>query len=411
MVYAKKCYDEVLTEKVIHHLLDKHRVHKNQEWFKIDQELSKQIIDISQLFLDEFIPYTDLFVKYNVYDKFKQILDDIKENENVIEAKKDEFNYTNVYQKKTDIINVNKNKEKEKLNELVDKMDIKVNNPLDFDQFIKDCCQVGDNLECIKMDLYGAHKIWSRNAESGTKAALQEYMNRNYKSKKRFFEIYNSTLLVFIGIKPKDFVFIEKTNEMELKNYYPKSQLLSKNKIEYERFIIERCKVGFTFRTSYQNIYDEFINWKGESFTLNNKERTNFRDYLNTMFFPNHVYLKDSNEKNDIQGNSHGVWGITLLNDLTNTGLNISSNTQKKVVQIDITTKKIINTWDSATQASKALGVGPSVISTDIKFERIRQNSVLKYVDKENKEIKVRKNKGKTILKINVLTKRTSRPN
>ena len=399
MIYAKTCYDEDLTEKVIHHILDKHRIHKNQEWVTINEDLSKEVINISQLILDKFIPYTELFVKYNVYNKIKNILDEIKENENT----KNVTTLTkNNYESKYDKINKNvkeiKKNEEQRVNDLVENLDIKVNNPLDFVKFINECCEIGEENKCIKMELYGAHRLWSRNAENSTKKAIYKYMDEKYKSKKFFFEKYQCNIICFIGIKLKEFVF-------KVENELP---------TEYEQFIIDRCKVGYTYRTNYESIYNEFINWKKETlldYELNNTEKDNLRHYLNKKFFPSTVYLKVAGDKreNKDNTNSQGVWGLTLKTDNTNIGLNMTPNQQKKVIQINIETKEIVNRWDSATSASKALRVGPSVISTDIRFERVRNNCILKYIDKENKEQKVepiKHSNGKSIIKVDVKTQK-----
>jgi phage anti-repressor protein len=399
MIYAKTCYDEDLTEKVIHHILDKYRLHKNQEWFTINEDLSKEVINISQLILDEFIPYTDLFVKYNVYNKIKNILDEIKNNEN---TKNVTMLTKNNYESKYDKINKNvkeiKKNEEQRVNDLVENLDIKANNPLDFTKFINEYCQIGEEKKCIKMELYGAHRIWSRNAENNTRKAIYKYMDEKYKSKTVFFEEYQSNISCFIGIELKKSVF------------KPENELPT----DYEQFIIDRCKVGYTYRTNYESIYNEFINWKKESlldYNLNNTEKNNLRHYLNKKFFPSSVYLKvagDKREKKD-NTNSQGVWGLTLKTDNTNIGLNITPNQQKKVIQINIETKEIVNRWDSATSASKTLKVNPSVISTDIRFERVRNNCVLKYIDKENKGQKIEPIKysnGKPIIKIDIKNKK-----
>ena len=59
MFYFKKCYNCDLTEKVIHHILDKHREEKNKEWFNISNELAIYTIDIVCNFLDNFINFSE----------------------------------------------------------------------------------------------------------------------------------------------------------------------------------------------------------------------------------------------------------------------------------------------------------------------------------------------------------------
>ena len=78
--------------------------------------------------------------------------------------------------------------------------------------------------------------------------------------------------------------------------------------------------------------------------------------------------------------NSHGVWGITLKNDDTKTGIKLSHKLKKRVVAIDVFTNQVVDTFDSLVNAAKHYNVSPSYISTDIKFGRVRQNRIFRFI-------------------------------
>ena len=70
IVYAKRCYNCELMEKVCHHILDKYRIYPDQEWFDISDTIAIQVVNMVHLFMDEFIPYTDLLDTVDIFSKF-----------------------------------------------------------------------------------------------------------------------------------------------------------------------------------------------------------------------------------------------------------------------------------------------------------------------------------------------------
>ena len=46
MFFIRKCYNCDLTEKVLHHMLDKYRIGNNKEWFNISESLAIYIINL-----------------------------------------------------------------------------------------------------------------------------------------------------------------------------------------------------------------------------------------------------------------------------------------------------------------------------------------------------------------------------
>jgi phage anti-repressor protein len=364
VVYAVKCYNSDLMEKVCHHILDKYRVYKKSEWFKISEYNAKQVLNIVHLILDDLISYSEILDKKDIFSEIKNIF---QENSHCAgSCTTANIEYINPYEKINNIVN-------EKNNEIIQVKEQNSKNPLDFDNFINDCCEISPEFYCIKVDVYGAHKLWCRNQEKKTKDALYKYCNEKFISAKKSIKEYNACLAIFRGIRVKKILF-----EPNDKN----------NLTEFEKFIIDKCKVGYTYRTSYKLINNEFINWKQETinnYTLDNITKNNLREYLNINFFPTMVYLNDNTntEKKLLSTNSQGVWGITLLNDNTNTGIKLANKLKKKIIQIDVNTKKIINTFESLTSASQITGISASYLSTVLRFEKVKDNCIFQYADKK----------------------------
>jgi hypothetical protein len=354
IMYAKSCYNKDLLEKVIHQVLDKYRLNPLREWFNVPLNIAIEVVDSCQLLMDEFI---DCVEDINgLTEHLKGFLNKIKPNN--VENKQV---YKNIY-------NIAKEIKQDDIVEIPEHIEIK--NPLDFGKFVTEACQVGPEFYCLKTELYGAHKIWGRNRSFGGKTpnhVLNKYFSENYKSDKLFYEEYNSTLAIYRGVKPKDFKFVPKDSD---------------NLTEYESFIIERCKVGYTYRISYRALIKEFEDYKKmthQDYKIEFQEKQKFQDYLNTIFYPGGVFLADDIKNMEGGGaNSQGVSGITLKSDNTNTGLKLSTKLKKQVLQVNVTTKEIVNTFDSVTEAAKHFNfASSSTISTDIRFQRIRDGCIL----------------------------------
>jgi len=368
IVYAKKCYNMDLLEKVVHHILDKHRVYRQREWFDVALDVAKQAVDAARMFLDELMPYSEDFQEKDLSTQLAQIIKTFAvegHDHEVIPECSNAADIPNIYQQ----VNI---ESQQKIQDELEKFKLPedIINPLDFDRFILECCDKSEDYLCLKADLYGAHKIWSRTSDAKTKNALYKYMHEKFAHGKRYFEEFNATLAIFKGIRPKPFVFDPQDPS---------------NPTEYEQFIINRCKVGYTYRVSYKALLAEFELWKRSflpDFALNLAEKKTLQDYVNSRFYPEHVYL--STKVNDKPGggtNCHGIWGITLKEDNTNTGIKLSDKLRKKVYQIDVLTKKVAHVFESVTDAGKALGVVPSAISTDIRFGRTRNGFIYKLSD------------------------------
>lgn len=349
MVHVRRCLNSELLEKTCHHLLDKYRVLNNREWFDVPFEVARNVVDAAQLFLDSFINDIDKVDLLTTFQSLKPTDEPIT------------FPHRpNMYE----VLQQRQQQEREEALSRVDVSGMTAEDPLNFDKFVQDCCETGDDsFVSLKADLHGAHKLWSRNAELTTRRSLFSFLEKRFKAGKKHFDEFNSTLAVYYGIKLKSLTF-EPTDP--------------NNPTEFEQYIMSNCKVGYTFRVPFRAIFEDFHKWKdaqSPGYILDLKTKDAIREYLSTHFYPKGVYL--SGNLREIDGgktNGFGVWGITLREDNSNTGIKICTKLRKQVVQINVTTKQIVATYDSVMDTAKAIGVTPSFISTDIRFKRVRDN-------------------------------------
>lgn len=366
IVYAKKCTSSDLLEKVVHYILNNQRLITGREWFNVSVELAIEIIDLVQLLLDELPIYSESLLELKPAHLIKDLLTKIKSNpEDKSETLSSNEDFKNVY----DIFN-NKNKDTSTLPLIPPHIIAK--NPLDFDTFIKESCELWSpelgvlekDFYCLSAELRGCHKLWSRNAENATNKAFTNYM-KQFKSGLKQFPEYNAKLSVYIGIKPKPLEF-------------------NCDNIEFSQFVNERCKIGYVYRVAYRSIFAEFENWKKiniQDYSISMETRHTIQNLLNTNFYPCGVHLSDDFSKiTGVGTNSNGVYGITLKSDTTNVGIKLAPSLKKKVIQVDLVTKEIKQSFNSVSDAAKALQVCPSVISTDIKYNRVRQNCLLQFL-------------------------------
>jgi hypothetical protein len=268
-----------------------------------------------------------------------------------------------------ELVDEEKKEVSKRVAECVNPTPIKIN-PLDFNRFIQDCCELGDDYFCLKADLYGAHKLWSRNSETATRKSLYKYLEGKFKPGKKYFSEYNATLAIYYGVRPKQYEF-----KLEDPN----------NPSELEQYILSNCKFGYTHRVAHRTIFEDFEKWKKmrmPDYNIVMADKNNIREFLSKHFYTSAVYM--SNELENYEGggsNSFGVWGMTLKCDNIHTGIKLAAKLKKKVVQINIETNQTMKTFDSVTQAAKELKLTPPIVSTDIRYKRVRNSSILKFYE------------------------------
>lgn len=348
MFYGRKCYNAELTEKVLHHILDKHRVECDKEWFEISEELAIYIIDIVCDFLDSFIIYSELFPKSNVKENLinslgimKNLSNETKINHNTkveIVVPKIEIDLSNLK------IDYNDN---EKLN-----------------KFINEYCEIDPEYYVLSYELLGAFRIWSRGLSQKSRKNYTKYMKEHYKSKRKLYpEHNNSKLLVYLGIRPKELKVVQEND-----NNLPK----------YEEFILTECKYNYMYRIKYSefiNKMEEWYNHKYPDYNFNKEEKVNMEAYINRHF------LKERINNSIEDKNVPGIWGIQMKdNNKIKVGINTSS--RRKIVKIDINTKKIVQEYNSVIMICNILNMQHTAFTNLIKENIVCDDKyIYKYLD------------------------------
>jgi prophage antirepressor-like protein len=330
MFHIKKCFNCDLTEKVLHHILDKHRIENNKEWFNISDELVIYTIDLVCDFLDKFINVSEELPQY----KIKEFLESCHKTNNIenIEIKESLLNK---------VVNIESNEDKIK-------------------KFVDEYCELDENNYVLSYEILGAYRLWSRGFTQTDRTQFTQFMKKHYNSRRKYYKEYNnSSLLVYLGIKPKELKV-----EQENKNILPK----------YEEFILTECKYNYTYRIRYSDFINEYTNWytnKYPEYMFSKEEKINIEAYINRHF------LKD---KINMPGHKNvpGIWGVQLKSD---NSFRIGANPthRKEIVKIDCETKQIVEEYKSVIIASEKLNLETNYIRTCIKDKKIIENFMLEY--------------------------------
>lgn len=186
-------------------------------------------------------------------------------------------------------------------------------------------------------------------------------MKKNYKSKRKYYKEYNETsLLTYIGIKPKDLNITRQDP-----NTLPK----------YEEFVLSQCKYNYNYRMGYTDFINEYKKWylnKYPDYIFSKQEHFNMDTYLNKYF------LK---EKINMPGykNVLGIWGLQLKSQNT-IRIGINPTHRKPIVKIDYATKTVIEEYKSLVLASTMLKLDTNTINKYIQNKQLVNDSfILQY--------------------------------
>ena len=332
--YIKKCHNCDLSEKVIHHMLDKHREENNKELFNISNELAIYIIDIVCDFLDNFINYSEKLPISNLkeyLDSSYKVVNPCHKNDC---ENKEPLNNSMLNK----IVNITCNEDKMK-------------------RFIQEFCEVSDNNYCLSYELLGAYRIWSKGLNAKDRSLFSKFVKKNYKSKRKYYKEHNeSSLLTYIGIKPKDLNITRQDITRQDKNTLPK----------YEEFVLTECKYNYNYRIGYTNFIDEYKKWylkKYPDYIFSKQEHFNMDTYLNRNFLKERINMPGYR-------NVLGIWGIQLKSENSIT-LGINPTHRKEIVKIDYKTRTIIEEYKSLAITSDILKLDQSTIINYIKNKQV----------------------------------------
>lgn len=369
-------------EKCVLYKLDKYREVANRDRFVLpdnqDVSLFTKVID---LFVDTFNdvnPEVDPEI-YQEKNENEHEIDELeseeetkdsKDDEEENEHKTDEFESEETLDSKKDEDEENNeieiNEEEETNNEpeiqkslsssnydvdLLD-LEIKRNDPIDFDQFIIDFCDLGENLYEIQTDLRCGFKIWSRCELDSVQKQFDEYMNQKFQDTRIFLD--NQRRHVYKGIKLKPLKY-KKTNM----------------NFDFEEFIYKKCEINHLYRISYNDFFHYFILWKKET------------DPLFELKRPDSVKIKEIKEilelsfakariQHSVNSKTKNLWGLLGIGMIENNFGQIDRKRQnKKVGEFDLSTNNLLKEYDSIYCASQIVKIPFSTFGNYIRTRTV----------------------------------------
>ena len=232
-------------------------------------------------------------------------------------------------------------------------------NPRDFDKFVRDCCDVGEDLFTPKGDLRNAYRIWSNCTMKDVVKDFDTYLNTTFKSGAQFID--NSRRNVFRGVKLNDLQFAP-----------------SVQNLDYEKFITERCSVHYDNRISYGDFYSLFEEYKQETnpeYKVTKNRQKEIKKYLTHKFIEGRVYIST-------QEKSGGLFGVYGLGHISNNfGLKEVVRKTMKVGVYNSTTNELIESFDSTLFASHSLKIPFSTLGNHIRLGKIIDNKIFKFIE------------------------------
>ena len=238
-----------------------------------------------------------------------------------------------------------------------------INNPIDFEKFLEECCIVDkSNTEyfAIKSELREIHFAWCKSRTKEAKKEFDKFIDTNFKSMKIFVD--DQRRHVSKGIKIKEI------------EYTP-----SGKNLDFELFIQERCQVSYKNRISYIDFFHFFTEWKQESdpdYKLSREERLKIKEYLKNQFCNTRV-LNTVSKK--VSKNLYGIIGIGMEeNDF---GRIENKRHNKQVGQYDRSTNELLQTFDSISLASHKIKVKFSTLGTYIRNKTVIDEKYYKLLE------------------------------
>jgi hypothetical protein len=329
MFYVKRCYNCDLAEKVLHHMLDKYRMEKNQEWFSIPESLAIYTINLVCNFLDNFITVIEKLPKTKLQEEITKITQTLTHQ---IEEKQIEIKEQKIEQDNS-------------LDEF------------DYDKFIKEKCVLNESYSCIPEELLGAYILWCRkNVDSSRRKLLYNNLKTKFKMEKKYLEIYKSKIQLFIGIKP-----------INLKHDIDDSKL-------YDKFLKENCDIGYTYKITEKDFLSAISKWSGMK--LSTDQLIEIKAYFNKDFYFGNINISKEKKK-------FGYVGFKLKTSKETIHC-LRNKYTRGVVKININTKHIEKEFVSINEAAHMLNIAYRTAQSYLKLNKIFDECyVLQYKELE----------------------------
>lgn len=348
IVYMKRTNNMKVLEKLVHHILHEYRISATREWFAVSFETAKAALDSAQLFMDGLVGKCSGLVSHDFYGKLKDLVESLP----------------NIAVEETTYSDNESLSEEEEIEEGIHEEDpvedIDIKDPLDFERFIDECCIKGDTLTCFTAEVYGAHRLWARVNEKNAHDALYKYLCENYKKTRVYHTDAQALFASFRGFALK-----------------PQEHQKDDPPTDIDQFVDDCMKLGYSCRVSTKEVIEAFTEWKSKSlpdYIMTPADKTRVEHYFSTKFLGSTVF----NGKHGV----YGFFGITLKTSNSYVGMKKADKLKKPIEQIDVKTRKVVQTFDSLTILARTLHKGASNMSEAIRFKKPVGGYLYRYVEK-----------------------------
>jgi hypothetical protein len=373
--------EETIVENMVLQILTsytvKNHLDNDREWvFGLDLEIIKKEMNDCVEYLNIRREKYNILYENNkkedeehntIEDSEEEIKDSIEEDDSKSEKKSEEIDEESKKNEEDDLTSEKKleeideeseeNEEEVKTNQkYICKYDfdlstigIKRNDPIDFEQFIIDFCDLGENLYEIQTDLRCGFKIWSRCELDSVQKQFDEYMNQKFQDTRIFLD--NQRRHVYKGIKLKPLKY-KKTNM----------------NFDFEEFIYKKCEINHLYRISYNDFFHYFILWKKEtdpSFELKRPDSVKIKEILELSFAKARI-------QHSVNSKTKNLWGLLGIGMIENNFGQIDRKRQnKKVGEFDLSTNNLLKEYDSIYCASQILKIPFSTFGNYIRTRTV----------------------------------------
>jgi hypothetical protein len=189
---------------------------------------------------------------------------------------------------------------------------------------------------------------------------LNTYMKNRFIYKEKYVPEFEQRMQIFLGVKLKEPPTILPENPLSIK--------------PYEKFITEKCNFYYTYKISCTKLINSYSEWLNRELTK--YELIELKGYFAKIFVMNRISLEPKGDCKR-EKNVEGYWGVQLKTDPYGKYINSSG---KKVVRINVETKKIVQSFKSLYCASDKLGINYKLINDKIKFQKIIRDPTGDYI-------------------------------
>ena len=224
----------------------------------------------------------------------------------------------------------------------------------DFDRFVRDCCDVGEEYEVINMTITGRHKVWSRCLSKDIHNKLTRYLKTRFASVRIAFE--GKCLHGFGGLRVRPSEFNH--TEVPTQTY---------------QFLTDCCVDAPQGKLPDFELRAKFIEWRGEETDAMEAELREVQKYLKANYPHNLIWIPD------LKKSDYGFYGVSLRGLENRYIRRMPSTTSRPVLLLDGATGRPKRRWEKVADAATALGLSSASISYSIRHNKVREGGYLKY--------------------------------